>query len=546
MSTFQLLGHDCPLGRYPAPVVPVGRRHDGKLVVAYWAEAGTTLEPIDEAAEFVRHSPELSARLGAFDPNEEHLFALDASDVEKYTRADENRFFLTLLAREDFSADNPFMRMTLANATKEPRAILLEMKRCLDSLPAYNPKLREAWFGKQRDELEKEIPGGAAAIGVPSTWQELAGLTKKEVYDIATFKPEAPELPKLVRELFCARDEELSQALESLRGNLDVSGRRAGTRDKRPWVIHGDSRSGKSHLARRLMLELPHDDEHLQFVLVLRQKQDAAVAMQMLLDELVHAYAGRANPPATGPSSFLAEARSAGLIARACGQIIQAMIGDHGIEHVLILIDDVDLLEDYADREQSGRVQRAALSAAIAELVRTAGVDIILTARSWYAEMHRECNELADLTPMTIEQLMLIYERQLSVFAPLRPCDPLSAAAIHKAAERTKGLPGLFLGYLHVALGEYRREPEWQQRDYDWYFEVMRRDYDKRRLRRPDQATRLEEDVLSGKSSIRIDSSDLFRSMTFDNHHVYGSSWSPTTLEIAPLVKEIILTQRAA
>ena len=62
-------------------------------------------------------------------------------------------------------------------------------------------------------------------------------------------------MPALVKDLFCWRDKELEQGLKVLDGNLDVGGMRAATRDKRPWVIHGDTRSGKSHLARRLMLE---------------------------------------------------------------------------------------------------------------------------------------------------------------------------------------------------------------------------------------------------------------------------------------------------
>ena len=53
---------------------------------------------------------------------------------------------------------------------------------------------------------------------------------------------------------------------------------------------------------------------------------------------------------------------------------------------MLILFDDVDLLESHADRVRNGRVQRAALSSAIAELVKAPRVDVVVTARSWYAD----------------------------------------------------------------------------------------------------------------------------------------------------------------
>lgn len=537
MTTFQLVGHDCPLGRYPAPVVPIGRQDD-KLFVAYWGGAGSVLEPIDEAARFEAYSAELLDKLGAFDPDKDHLFALSPTEVEKYPQAEEDTFFRRLLAREDFSGDNPFLRLTMAESTKDAALILSEMRRCLGALPVGTPKLRDTWYEKQRAELKRDFPGLAEAGGLPATWQEFAGLTKDNIYDIQTFVSEAPEKPELVRSLFCAREAELSRALDVLRANLDVGGRRAATSDKRPWVIHGDSRSGKSHLARRVMLELPRDDQHVQVKLVLRQKQDATVAMEMLLDALEEA--------AGSPPVSRTRVRSAGMMGRAAAQVIRGMMENQGVRHVLALVDDVDLLDDYADREHEGRVQRAALSASLAELVRIPGVDVLLTARSWYTETERACYEVVDLAPMEQDQIMEVYERQLSVFAPLRPCDPVNDEAVRKAAEYAQGLPGLFLTYVHVALQEYRREPGWVGKNTDFFMKSMSADYDKKALRRPDQAKMLEEAIRSGNSSIRIAGTDVFRNLTFDNHYVFGSAWSPTTLDISPLAKEIILSRRAA
>ena len=76
---FVLLGHDCPHGAYPAPVIPIGLL-DGHLVAIYPGGAkGPTPEPIRDSDDFVRHNePETD-----FDYRKYGLFAKDPKHVSR-------------------------------------------------------------------------------------------------------------------------------------------------------------------------------------------------------------------------------------------------------------------------------------------------------------------------------------------------------------------------------------------------------------------------------------------------------------------------------
>lgn len=91
---------------------------------------------------------------------------------------------------------------------------------------------------------------------------------KKTKFDVQAglFKAEPPINPNDVKRLFYGREQELHRGTATLNSNLDVSGRVSKKRDKRPWVVHGESRSGKSHLARRIVAEFPSNNRRIQFL----------------------------------------------------------------------------------------------------------------------------------------------------------------------------------------------------------------------------------------------------------------------------------------
>ena len=84
-------------------------------------------------------------------------------------------------------------------------------------------------------------------------------------------------------------------------------------------------------------------------------------------------------------------------LAECCGLMIETLLQDKRIHHAFVLFDDVDLLEAYTDADRNGRYERSILADAIDRLHQTPGIDVLMTARSWYANANKEFNELVDL-----------------------------------------------------------------------------------------------------------------------------------------------------
>lgn len=94
---FILLGHDSPLGRYPAPVVPVGLLN-GQLVALYpGGSPSPGVEPVDETQSYVHHDRRLRKALIHFDYRIERLFAFTRVRVISYPIAAERQFFQKVL-----------------------------------------------------------------------------------------------------------------------------------------------------------------------------------------------------------------------------------------------------------------------------------------------------------------------------------------------------------------------------------------------------------------------------------------------------------------
>src|SRR5437773_2730329 len=105
--------------------------------------------------------------------------------------------------------------------------------------------------------------------------------------DSALFKPEPPTDDRLVKCLFAGRDKELRRGFETLNNELDIRGKRSRHFDKVPWVIHGESRSGKSHLARRILAKFRPDPRRLKLILTARDRVEALLVMADIFRQVV-------------------------------------------------------------------------------------------------------------------------------------------------------------------------------------------------------------------------------------------------------------------
>src|SRR5436309_3413744 len=105
--------------------------------------------------------------------------------------------------------------------------------------------------------------------------------------DSSLFKPEPPTDPRLVKGLFAGRDKELRRGFETLNNELDIRGKRSRHFDKVPWVIHGESRSGKSHLARSILAEFRPSRRRLQLLIPARDRIEALLVMADIFRQVV-------------------------------------------------------------------------------------------------------------------------------------------------------------------------------------------------------------------------------------------------------------------
>lgn len=111
------------------------------------------------------------------------------------------------------------------------------------------------------------------------------------------FKPEPPEKPAVLKALFCGRTRALRQGTETLRSYWDYDGCREDS-DKRPWIIHGESRAGKSHLARCILVDLSeHAPEIVTLVIPARKRDSAQMVLETLFEKLRNEFFTRIHGP---------------------------------------------------------------------------------------------------------------------------------------------------------------------------------------------------------------------------------------------------------
>jgi hypothetical protein len=438
-----------------------------------------------------------------------------------------------------------------------------------------------------------------------------ASSSKFAVSDLL-FKPEPPILPADVKRLFHARSAELSRGLETLKANLDIDGKRSKRSDKRPWVIHGESRSGKSHLARRIFAELPSTGGRIQCIIPCGGRLDAMILMRELFEDLRGQYKNRLldqrmdDNPLAQPIVALAEQlidkialfkndvqaveltyeaaskKSFDLgtelggaplllkfltkiqteqssknsvkvtlrpptpldLAEVCGIMVETLLRLGRLRHALILVDDVDLIEGYISSQQNARQQRSVLAEALSALHGTAGVDVVLTARSWYAHAKKDLSTLIDLalaSQLTPDELIGIHDRRFKLYGGKSGLAGfLARPALQQFAQDVEGLPGVFLQHLNTAFYHYQNEGDPAERDYPWLLQVFLRRLPDWRDKCGKAMAAIEQAMKSGRRTVDISEGNPFFGTVLDNEFVYQSYDSETTYFISGFMRKVL------
>lgn len=424
------------------------------------------------------------------------------------------------------------------------------------------------------------------------------------------FKPEPPISSKEIKDLFCGRQTEFVRGLELLKANFDVAGRQSKRGDKRPWVIHGESRSGKSHLARRIFAELPSTEKRIQIVVTAGERLDAITVMRELFELLRGEFMRRMSDQrleqdflkkplvdivrqlierialfrndvqsvelsteasrrdafdvggelSAAPllSKFLAKyqtetvSKSAvklnlrpptpGDLADVCGIMIETLLTLHRINHALILVDDIDLLEAYQSATQNARQQRSILGQALDQLHGTPGIDVVLTARSWYVHSRKDLQTLVDLgmsRPMQAAELVEIHNRRLKTKG--RGTGPfLNADALLVVAGDVEGLPGVFLQHLDSAFYQFLNEEDPAPRDYDWFLEVFRQRIELFKQRCGPALELIRQAIHAGQMTIDVTKENPFFGTELHNDFVYQSYWNERNYFVSGLMRKLL------
>jgi CheY-like chemotaxis protein len=173
MTNFQLLGHSCPLERYPSLVLPVGQKANGKIVVLY-PSAGRE-EGIDPDGEFIRYDRELQEQLIDFDPEHHRLFAYDERNVRVIDRRCEREFVEDFLMDRRYLNSDPFVRLALAKVTRSASRMFQEFTRCVLVLQETTPKYLRSWADTEMTAAAKilDVPVGSERLDDDATRKKL-------------------------------------------------------------------------------------------------------------------------------------------------------------------------------------------------------------------------------------------------------------------------------------------------------------------------------------------------------------------------------------
>jgi hypothetical protein len=144
-QSFELRGHDCPLGNYPSVAVPVGTL-GGELVAVYAREGEPQFHSVGPDAKYNRHSRITTSTLRGFDPLTHGLFAFNETEVVIYDLGKEKAFYSRLLRYSPAFYIEPFYRLSLAIETDEMSLIRPVYFSCAKHMARDAPEFTEVWM----------------------------------------------------------------------------------------------------------------------------------------------------------------------------------------------------------------------------------------------------------------------------------------------------------------------------------------------------------------------------------------------------------------
>jgi len=167
---FQILGHGERTGKYPDWVVPIGILH-GESAAVYLQGSGIVRASYDpKLDEHVKYHPDVIDSLSGFNYREHFLFAYSVNEITYHDEAGRLEFVRKILSEERFQGEEPFVRLSIAHASKEPELILNEMKNCARSLGKNHVYLQD-WF-KSQIELAR-TPENLLGLDMPDLAKQL-------------------------------------------------------------------------------------------------------------------------------------------------------------------------------------------------------------------------------------------------------------------------------------------------------------------------------------------------------------------------------------
>jgi hypothetical protein len=159
-----------------------------------------------------------------------------------------------------------------------------------------------------------------------------------------------------------------------------------------------------------------------QSATITREKGDEATLevggeLTGLLGKLLGKYQSRES--AKEARQIVLKPPTAQTLAEVCGVMVETLMRHKLAEHLLVLVDDVDLLDYAAPSPQQARVQRSLLTDALCTLHGQPGVDVVVTARSWFVYSGKDLTQLVDLTQSALppEVLIAIHDNHIRQFA---------------------------------------------------------------------------------------------------------------------------------